>query len=172
MKQFEDLVFKPHPTHNGILSNRLDFANGLSMSVILTDGSYGGSRGDYEAHVCWTDPDCTDDLPEFTTGYGEEHQNNGITFGFLSIKGVNKLMKDVQQASVNGYPHYGFNSRMEYLDAVKELKEHIQKKFPKGIEEQHQLFIAMEALDGKYLAHELPKYYQLKVMIDWGEVLS
>jgi hypothetical protein len=71
MRTFKDLVFKQHPSADGIIA-RITFDNGYGASVVRHEYSYGGKDGLYELAVldkngdlCYDTP-ITDDAVSYT----------------------------------------------------------------------------------------------------------
>jgi hypothetical protein len=79
MKTFKDILFKPHPSGNGVIGV-IKFHNGYGASVIKCDISYGGKSGLYELAVLKNGDAISDD-----------------NSGWLSEEDVTKLLVQIQQ---------------------------------------------------------------------------
>jgi len=83
MKTFKDIVFKPHPSGNGVIG-AIHFDNGYGASIIKCQSglnkSYGGSSGLYELAVLKNGDITSDDVS-----------------GWLSEEDVTKLLVQIQQ---------------------------------------------------------------------------
>lgn len=85
MKTFNDLVFKPHPIQDGIIS-RIHFDNEWGASVVRHEYSYGGNKGLFELAIL----DKTGELC-YTTSVSDN------VVGWLTENDVTELMKDIQK---------------------------------------------------------------------------
>ena len=90
MKTFNDLQFNTHPNSipgfdNGFQA-RLDFDNGIGVSVVKGPHTYGGGRGLYELAV-FKDGEIHYDNPVA----------NGDVVGYLQEAEVTKLMLQIQK---------------------------------------------------------------------------
>lgn len=79
MKTFKDIVFKPHPSGNGVIG-AIHFDNGYGASIIKCHISYGGRSGLYELAVLKNRDITSDDVS-----------------GWLSEEDVTKLLVQIQQ---------------------------------------------------------------------------
>lgn len=84
MKGFNDLAFKPHPLHNGIIS-QIYFDNGYGVSVVSHDYSYGGKEGFFELAVLNSNGELVYDTPI----------TNDV-LGWLTKERISEIMQEVQ----------------------------------------------------------------------------
>ncbi len=84
MKTFKDLDFKPHSIDDGVQAV-MNFDNNYGVSVIQFSGSYGFYQDLWEVAILY---------------HGSLTYNTYITddvLGYLTTKGVTKVMKQVQE---------------------------------------------------------------------------
>lgn len=79
MKTFKDIVFKPHPSGNGVIGV-IHFDNGYGASITKCDISYGGKSGLYEMSI-------------LNNGDATSNTSNG----WLTEEDVTKLLVQIQQ---------------------------------------------------------------------------
>ena len=84
MKGFNDLEFKTHSFHNGVIS-RLYFNNGYGVSVVKHEYSYGGKEGFFELAILNSNGELVYDTPI----------TNDV-LGWLTDERVSEIMKEVQ----------------------------------------------------------------------------
>lgn len=86
MKQFNDIVFKEHPSTFGGVIGRIEFDNGYGASIVQGPNTYGGDKGLYELAVL--------------DKYGQITYDTPITddvIGYLREVDVTDVMEKIQQ---------------------------------------------------------------------------